>query len=116
MLKKHFDLSHFPCDEPECLEMRVVVFSSAKELEYHRDKVHRKNANKGKYDAGNLLGVRIHDDEDDDEGYALGGPDNRNLRGGRGRGRGGASIQGRGQTSKDNVGKDFTHIVIMIFI
>lgn len=109
MLRKHFENSHFPCDEPECIEMRVIVFSTDKELEYHRDKVHRKNANKGKYDAGNLLGVRIHDDEDDDEGYALGGG-SRPLRGGRG-GRGGYGTQGKGHSSKDNIGKDFTHIV-----
>lgn len=107
MLRKHFEASHFPCNEPECVEMRVVVFGSEKELEYHRDKVHRKAAVKGKLDAGNLLGVRLHDEEDGDDGYAVG--NSRPLRG-RG-GRGGLASQGRGHGGKETFGKDFGHIV-----
>ena len=107
MLQKHFQTSHFPCKEPECIEMRVVVFSTEKELEYHRDKVHRRGANKGKFDAGNLLGVRIDDHDDNEDDYIL--SNSQNIRGGRGRG--GMASHGKGHASKDNIGKDFTSIV-----
>lgn len=112
MLKKHFDASHFPCTEPECLEMRVVVFGTQNELEYHKDKTHRKGGNKGKFDAGNLLGVRFEeDDDDDDDGYYL-NRDSTNQRGGRG-GRGGSSMNTRGLKGigPELIGKDFANIV-----
>ena len=91
MLRKHFESSHFLCEEPECIEMKVIVFGSSKELDYHRDKVHRANGGKKKFNAGNLLGVRINDEEDDYDDYLLQNS-NQSARGGRG-GRGGASNQ-----------------------
>lgn len=111
-MRLHYEASHFPCKEPECMEM-IVIFASEKELEYHKDKTHRKGANKGRFDAGTLLGVRIHDDEDDDDGYLL---ENRSrpMRGGRG-GRGGFSGSGRDQQG-DKIGKDFTTIVGVTYL
>lgn len=111
MLRRHFETSHFPCQEPECVEMRTVVFNTEHELEYHTEKTHRRAGKKGKFNAGDLLGVRLHDDDDDDDGYALSSSPSRG-RGGRG-GRGGmAAPQGRGANPRETIGKDFTSIVV----
>ena len=110
MLKKHFDASHFACNEPECVEMRVVVFATQEELEYHTSKVHKKAGNKGKFNAGTLLGVRV--EEDDEDGYYLKGqPTIRGGgRGGRG-GRGGGVATPAKFTGGDRIGKDFANVV-----
>lgn len=69
-LAEHFDKSHFRCYEQECLATLFIVFETEAELEYHTDKVHRKNSKyKGgrtQYNANNLLGVKL--DEDNDHG------------------------------------------------
>lgn len=114
MLKKHFETSHYPCKEPECLEMRVVVFASPQELEYHTSKMHRGAGGKGRFDAGTLLGVRVQE-EDDDDGYLL---KTQTASRGRGRGGGPGGRGGRGGVQPgnrapetDRIGKDFTGVV-----
>ncbi len=37
----HFGKEHFPCDHPECLETKFVVFASEQELRKHRMEQHR---------------------------------------------------------------------------
>jgi E3 ubiquitin-protein ligase ZNF598 len=111
MLKKHFDASHFACNEPECVEMRVVVFATQEELEYHTSKVHKKAGNKGKFNAGTLLGVRVEEEDDEDGYYLKGQPTIRGGgRGGRG-GRGGGVATPAKFTGGDRIGKDFANVV-----
>lgn len=48
-----------------------MVFETEAALEYHTDKVHRKNnkyrGGRAQYDATGLLGVRVDEEEEDDE-------------------------------------------------
>ena len=37
----HFGKDHFPCDHPECLETKFVVFATEQELRKHRMEQHR---------------------------------------------------------------------------
>lgn len=57
--------------EPQCLQNLFIVFDTDAALEYHTDKVHRKNSKyrggKAQYDATGLLGVRIDEDDEEEE-------------------------------------------------
>jgi hypothetical protein len=120
-LRQHFEMSHYFCKEPECIENMTVVFATKEELDYHNTKTHSKRAGK-EVNANALLGTNFNNDSDgDDDGYYV-----QSSRGGRGGRGGGATRGGRGggnagipQAPKggiqlyDKIGKDFTKIVIL---
>lgn len=46
-LEKHFDLTHYMCQDANCKAACYVVFQSPEELTMHNIQVHRKDAEKG---------------------------------------------------------------------
>lgn len=94
-LKSHFKRSHFMCEEEECLANLFTVFNSQSELDFHIDKVHRKQmvkkGGKAVYNATNLVRVRIADDSDGEQEIE--------------------QAQAKRFELKDKAGRDWTHIV-----
>ena len=123
MIKDHFSSCHFHCVHPDCVQDVFMVFETQKELDYHTNKTHNRNAGgKGGISANALLGGITHDEDD---GYYLqGGRGESGGRGGRGGGRGAATRGGgrgggvvRGFAGQfDKTGIDFTSVVEVVFM